>query len=231
MKASSASGGDACTVVCCPVAGCGFKRIFWGKRIDPVTGQPVPVTFMELPNVAGSFSDEQAVHNAKSLSSCTEHCRVRHRLLKYKVSVQARSWPPQHPCASGGTLDLPPCANNVPRAYDITACVRSQPRYAGFNYRGRTPEEPGNRQSEEQRLMTNSKRAAARAELPDTGAGTYLSEALVQAEEQLRGLDLHPVHPPVGSGMRTQKAQVRDHCVLGSTTVTLHYASVTHCRR
>ncbi len=44
------------------------------------------------------------------------------------------------------------------------------------------------------------------------GAGAYLSEALAQAEDQLRGLDLHPVHPPVGSGMRTHKAQVRVVC-------------------
>ncbi len=61
------------------------------------------------------------------------------------------------------------------------------------------------------------KQAASEPDVSCLGAGAYLSEALVQAEDQLRGLDLHPVHPPVGSGMRTHKAQVRVVIVLIAT--------------
>ncbi len=62
-----------------------FSAPFHGIRVDPCTGQEVPLTHDRLPNVAESFTAEEAEINTESLRAYYQHYGKAHPKVKFKV--------------------------------------------------------------------------------------------------------------------------------------------------
>ncbi len=88
-KPKSASLCANATTICCHICaanGGKYSRVFYGRRIDPVSHADLPMDHENLPNDPKSMTPEQCEDNARSLHAMKEHYRRMHKELRYQVS-------------------------------------------------------------------------------------------------------------------------------------------------